>query len=542
MSDKKPRDPAIEQFKAAFGVAQGAVEEIKRQAELRRVLGHGRAADALDATHTHLAERLESTTETREVETLARQARTAVEASIGEGMFRAVEVLLNRVQQHIDDIKSDKKKLELDSRRKKLLAAYGKMDAETPKLEIEELEGAATELLNDTLSAVPGGKQEIKDKRNNIYRAMLQARYRMQGAHSSPDDRLLQLGGFLRNELKKQIEMLHGDETGGMLQKQREALLATFSSLFDKRDFMTKQELDDLERHVMELSDEVAKAREKNPEQLRGVYQAKLVNSFDLSAASSDLDKLYGVLSMVPAEHVAHSSLSDVEIEIGTESLGDYSKRDKRIRINMAKVAKRPKLEYTYEANGRMVKQKLDTFSAATVHEVGHSIDDKAGIMAHPADESYGGWNTEETVDTVADAYFEALQAKFKGDEAKQFSKQLKNAIRSALDGQESKKPDEVPKKVWNDARDMLKTCRKLATDDKPWRTVLPIGERVFHKDNGSWLSYSLKARQKFTVRDYQWRSPVEWFAELYAVSWVAKTRHTGLPAPVAEFMYKDPQ
>ncbi len=544
MSDtKKNQDPAIAKFKAAFGIAQGAVEEIKRQAELRRTLGHGRPADALEATHTRLAESLESATKAKDVRALTQQARTAVDASTSEGMLRAIGVQLDHARQHIDDIKSDKKKLDLDARRKDLHAEYDEMDAETPKPEVAGLEAAVTELLNETLKAIPGNKQELKGKRNAIYREMLQARYRMQDAASSPAQKLAQLGGFIRNELKKQADLLSDDETGNALRKKREALSTTCSVIHDKGDARTKQEVDDLERHVMELADEVAKEREKKPEELRLIYQTKLGNLFDPTAASSDLDKLYGALSMVPPEHVAHASLSEVEIgDLGDVAPGDYSKLGHRIRINMAKVTKRPKLEYAYEANGRKVTQKLDTFSAVTLHEVGHSIDDRANVMAHPQDESYGGWNTDETLDTVTDAYFKALEGKFKAGEANPFSNQLKGAIKSALGGQEITKPDDVPKKIWNDAQDMLKTCRKLAADTKPWRTVLPIGERVFHKDNGSWLSYSLKARQTFTVRDYQWRSPVEWFAELYAVSWVAKTPHTGLPARVAEFMYKDPQ
>lgn len=535
-------DTKIKEFKAAFGIAQGAVDEVKRQVELRRTLGHARPADALEATHTRLAEDLESATKTKEVEALARQARTAVDASTSEGVLRAVGVMLNHVEQRIGDIKSEKKKAELGAERKDLLEAYRKMNAETPKQEAAGLEAAVTELLNETLKVIPGNKQEIKDKRNDIYREMLQARYSIQDAKSSPAQRLGQLSGFLRNELKKQIGLLNDDETGKALDEKHKELTATCSEIHDKGEARTKKQVDDLVRDVMELADKVAKAREKKPEALREMYETKLMNTFDLRA-NSELDKLYGVLSMVPPEHIAHASLSKIEIgDLDDVAPGDYSKVGKHIRINMAKIAKRPKLEYTYEVNGRKVAQKLDTFSAVTVHEVGHSIDDKANVMAHPEDESYGGWNTNETIDSVADAYSKALEAKFKGAEATPFSTQLRNAIRSALDGQESKKPDEIPSSVWKIAQSTLETCRKLAADTKPWRSVLPVGERVFHKDNNSWLSYSLKARQKFTVRDYQWRSPVEWFAELYAVSWIAKTPHTGLPAPVVEFMYKDPQ
>ena len=52
------------------------------------------------------------------------------------------------------------------------------------------------------------------------------------------------------------------------------------------------------------------------------------------------------------------------------------------------------------------------------------------------------------------------------------------------------------------------------------------IEGRVYQKDGSKWLSYVLTARSKM-VRNYQFRSPAEWFAEVYAVSMLGKLSST---------------
>ncbi|MGZ5217969.1 MAG: hypothetical protein ACXWKD_18150, partial [Caldimonas sp.] len=51
------------------------------------------------------------------------------------------------------------------------------------------------------------------------------------------------------------------------------------------------------------------------------------------------------------------------------------------------------------------------------------------------------------------------------------------------------------------------------------------LGGRVYHEayaDWGSWVSYNLSARSQ-GVTGYQFRSPMEWFAELYATFYSQK-------------------
>jgi hypothetical protein len=47
-------------------------------------------------------------------------------------------------------------------------------------------------------------------------------------------------------------------------------------------------------------------------------------------------------------------------------------------------------------------------------------------------------------------------------------------------------------------------------------------GGRVYQSDEGTWWSYSFAARSA-AVNNYQWRSPAEWFAEVYTVEMLNK-------------------
>jgi hypothetical protein len=89
----------------------------------------------------------------------------------------------------------------------------------------------------------------------------------------------------------------------------------------------------------------------------------------------------------------------------------------------------------------------------------------------------------------------------------------------------------------------VLDTCAKLRADENPWQSPSPIGSRAYHqayKESNEWWSYDPGARSGTTVRPYQWRSPAEWFAELYAFSNFKKQKPPGgIDAGVAVFMWK---
>ena len=52
--------------------------------------------------------------------------------------------------------------------------------------------------------------------------------------------------------------------------------------------------------------------------------------------------------------------------------------------------------------------------------------------------------------------------------------------------------------------------------------TKVAVDGRVFQRDGKKWWSYELTARGQM-VKDYQFRSPAEWFAEVYTVAMLGK-------------------
>jgi hypothetical protein len=82
--------------------------------------------------------------------------------------------------------------------------------------------------------------------------------------------------------------------------------------------------------------------------------------------------------------------------------------------------------------------------------------------------------------------------------------------------------------------------------DRQPWtidtskRTIggQPAAHQAYDKDT-MWWRYNGSARQSTYVTDYQWRAPGEWFAELYAFSWLKKIEPpSGVGRAVRSYMF----
>lgn len=426
--------------------AKDAVAEVAVQADVRRDLGHGARAAALDQENTRLgldrqvAKGRGSTTAGIDalgtVAADARQVRAAeVTKSAVEGMLKAIPKLLESIQSNIDQCDSDSTKQKLGTRLQALQDSFDDMDAQTPKPDLDKLEQSARALLNDAVKAGFSQdkfrKEMIPDQRSNAYKSMLQARY-----------------GF----------------TIG-------------------------------------------------------------------TPSAPHLDMLYDALTLVPTEHIVHDSLTSVQVDGAGGALGDYSKMTKRIRVDAAVVKKHPTMQYQMEGTSK----KVDTFKVTTLHEVGHSIDDRAGIMANPGSPPFGDW-ADHALDDVADAYWTELERAIGATHKAVILAEIKKA----LQGQTWAKPDGVPAPDWKRAETTLKTCEAIGKDEKPWRKPRPLGDRVYFKAGGTWSSYSMAARTALTVRDYQWRAPGEWFAELYAASWMLQKKPpAAVPAVAAMYMYR---
>jgi hypothetical protein len=164
-------------------------------------------------------------------------------------------------------------------------------------------------------------------------------------------------------------------------------------------------------------------------------------------------------------------------------------------------------------------KVKTPYFDWATLHEVGHAVDDKTGFMKNNGKNSqFGGW-AKESLDTVAKAGADH----FKWDQA---------YVKLKLQGKDATVSDECKKlKDWQDIqRNVDKWCKEISKPEKRglwWdgrkSSDNAIGSRVYHESyDGSWVSYELAARSK-GIHAYQFRAPGEWFAELYAAYYCEK-------------------
>lgn len=254
--------------------------------------------------------------------------------------------------------------------------------------------------------------------------------------------------------------------------------------------------------------------------------------------AFTNFDKMYDVLRMVPVTDVKQSKLKKLEYgEPGksgaayggaTIEMGDYGDGETDWGYQNPDGSPAP-------ANG---------FKISALHELGHSIDDRNGIMSsHGTKGGCGGWQPE-SVNSVA----QVILALFRAGPGKNLAipeATMKSLIAGALVNGTPAKPATISDTDWGPMKAQLDTCAGLraAASPRPWNSPTPIGGRAYHQaytENNEWWSYDPGARGGTTVRNYQWRSPAEWFAELYAFTYFKKQKPpSGIDASVAVFMYK---
>ena len=162
-------------------------------------------------------------------------------------------------------------------------------------------------------------------------------------------------------------------------------------------------------------------------------------------------------------------------------------------------------------------KVKVPYFNFATLHEVGHAVDDVKGVMKGGRNAD-AGWKTHSASDigNLAGDHFHY---------DKTYLGQVTASKKSVEPTVKPPPPSGVKPEDWELARqkavDWIKSVRESA--GLWWHggacKQAAIGGRVYHEayaDWGNWVSYNLGARSQ-GVTGYQFRAPGEWFAELYA-------------------------
>ena len=166
-------------------------------------------------------------------------------------------------------------------------------------------------------------------------------------------------------------------------------------------------------------------------------------------------------------------------------------------------------------------KVKTPFFDWATLHEVGHSVDDKHGFMDKNGKNSgYGKW-AKETADTVA----KVAADHFKWDKA-YIAALLNNPKATPAVPAKLKKKD-----GWEDVKKKVdEWCAAVVVGEEMWMDGVEskkraIDKRVYHEAyGGDWVSYEYAARSQ-GIHGYQFRAPGEWFAELYAAFYSDKLK-----------------
>ena len=311
-------------------------------------------------------------------------------------------------------------------------------------------------------------------------------------------------------------------------------------------------------KHVGALSKSIAdvmgdKGEAPSDEKRSKVYEKAIKTFYKLDIEvpkgmkNTHLDRVFDMMGTVPVGDVKQDQLKHLvynKADIGGVYYSDdYKDKDTKKKykagsIEMGNFGDATKTE-PYKIDGKEVQ--ANSFDVTTLHEIGHSVDQKHGIMdKHAKADGCGGWKSE-SVDTVAKAFLVALKASV-ALKAPVADAELLAAITAALGGTVTK-PRTIAQPEWDLIQPFLvRRCVTRRDKSNPFFKPKPpdIDGRVYTQSGDDWFSYSSKARDATEVNPYQWRTPAEWFAEVYAITWLSKKKPpSAVPKDVAQHCWQ---
>lgn len=230
-------------------------------------------------------------------------------------------------------------------------------------------------------------------------------------------------------------------------------------------------------------------------------------------------DQVYKMFEQVPIGHVVHDKLKDLSYDTKTlmigagksrHGIGRYSPGSDSIQLGDYGAETWP---YTDPNTGK--SEKPNGFSISVLHELGHSVDARWGIMEkHQGEKGCGGWQWHgvgELAQEIANDFAHNAGTVLPADA-------VKRVVLAALStGKADSAPDGVDPDGFKKLTDYLAPWRKA----RGYAATKDFGDRrYFAFSDKSWLSYLLSEHAGLRVTDYQWSAPAEWFAELYAICW----------------------
>ena len=263
--------------------------------------------------------------------------------------------------------------------------------------------------------------------------------------------------------------------------------------------------------------------------------------------SNTHFENFYEMMARVPVQHSSQDMLQKL-IYYATEDWKEKAAYgDAEIEMGSFEMSS-SLMKYTDPETGEVIndpisgmKAYVNGFNISALHEIGHAVDEKYKIMADSMTKSScGAWKKEAEADIAA-----ALLAELKGSSSGLALGDdiVKAALLSALTDGSASKPGAVTDDDWAKIEPQLTKVASIRAEKSPWETEPPvlIDNRACHQSydrDGAWVSYDPAARSSM-VRNYQFRAPGEWFADLYAWSWYAKKPPPGaVDKDVAKYMY----
>lgn len=357
---------------------------------------------------------------------------------------------------------------------------------------------------------------------------------------------------------KNAIAALTNGDAKTALEKEAEASEEHYDDWFG--DPPSDQRTDQLSTHPPywpELLERALKAAAE--EKRQAAFKAALEQRFGLTITippameNTHFDQFYDMMDRLPIQQTSQSSLKELTYDKSSSGAAFWPGGPGKVEMGNFGAAE----TWDYKNPVTGATEPMTAFSINSLHEIGHAVDEKYGIMAkNSKNPGCGKWE-DETLDSVIKAFIKDLKATagnaLTADDptlTMLFDNALTKAAivapstnrSSVKDTDDSEKPGTMGDPEWQIVKGYLNKAVQIREDNWPWGTgkEVTLDGRAYHESySGSWVSYDPTARTGTEVRDYQFRSPAEWFAELYAYTWFKKMKApAGVDKSVTKYMY----
>lgn len=415
---------------------------------------------------------------------------------------------------------------------------------------------AATESRKQPAAAAPGDHPDDETKRG--FFTKMKQKLEVVGGSRAPAPADADLGKALDDlddtidevkDLGLEVAQLEIDRNDCAKAATKAEKLAAGSDR-DKAVAAAKKRMADLQAHAESLKKAFASVmgKSKGPPsatQKSALYKKALEDHYGITVenpsnmANTHLDRVFDMMGTVPVGDAKQDKMKHLKYFPGADWKGSGAYNKTELTVKMGDFGDATGME-NYEIDGEVLP--ANSFDVTTLHEIGHSVDHLHSIMSsHGGKGGCGGWQTE-SIDSIATIYLGDLKSSAGlSDKAK--DPDVKAAITTALKDGTTAKPDEIEQPDWEKVVDFLsKKCLPIRSANSPWfkTNQVVVGGRVYQQAYSSqWVSYDHGSRASTRVNNYQWRAPGEWFAEVYAISWLKKKKPpSGVDSAVLPYMW----